>query len=266
MQFSTLSSTKQVFLVLSNKYTDQVAGLLNQVRKSSAHLGDTFLLYHNAANTLPKAFNKKDWFVFSDSILNDCQYIPISTKLVPGNNHFPLLDFYCKNPFYDYYWLIEDDVRFNGHWENLFNFFTTQGNQPDFISSHIRTFGEEPWWHWWNTLYHFHTYIPLYLRIRSFNPIYRISNAALDCIHHVLSTDKWRGHHEVLLPTMLSLEGLRIADFGGTGQFVPAGLTNRFYIDENVAANGVITTGTMRYRPLIDDLQISDKLYHPVKE
>lgn len=263
---SPVSTIKQAFLLLSNKYTPRISDLYSQIRKSSANLGDTFLLYHQTEPNLPAALCNKDIFPFSDRILTDLHYIPISPTLIPGNNHFPLLDFYQKNPFYDYYWFIEDDVRFNGPWEKLFNYFTQQFDQPDFISSHIKTFNEEPIWYWWDTLHHFNTYIPLYLRIRSFNPIYRISNAALNCIHYYLCADKWRGHHEVLLPTILLLEGLSIEDFGGTGQFVPPGRENRFYLDDNSNIFGGMNTGTMRYRPLIENLQHADKLYHPIKE
>jgi hypothetical protein len=257
---------KQAFLVLSNKYTSRIIDLCNEIRRSSAVLGDTFLLFHQKAPIASEALNNKDCFLFTDSVLTDLHYIPISTTLVPGNNHFPLLDFYRKNPHYDFYWFIEDDVRFNGAWEQFFNYFTRLNDQPDFISSHLRTYNEEPHWFWWNTLYHFNQYIPLFLRIRSFNPIYRISNAALNCIHYILYADKWRGHHEVLLPTMLMLEGLQIADFGGTGHFVPTGLENRFYLDDDADIHGEISAGTMRYRPLIDNLELADKLYHPVKK
>lgn len=260
------SSKKQAFLLLSNKCTSPVTRLYHQVKQATTGLGHTFLLYHQTSADLPDALNDINTISFCDNILSGLHYIPISHTLIPGNNHFPVLDFYLKNPSYDFYWFIEDDVRFNGPWEDLFNYFTNQPEQPDLISSHIRSFTEEPDWYWWNTLYHFNTNIPHRLRIRSFNPLYRISNAALSCIHYILGTDKWRGHHEVLLPTMLSLEGYRIADFGGTGQFVPAGQENKFYLDDNPDAQGMINTGTMRYRPLIDRLEHAGKIYHPVKE
>ena len=41
---------------------------------------------------------------------------------------------------------------------------------------------------------------------------------------------------------------------------------NKFYLDDNPDAQGMINTGTMRYRPLIDRLEHAGKIYHPVKE
>lgn len=257
---------KQVFLLLSNNHSTQVMIQYEQISRASAP-HDTYLVYHQTGVVLPDACKNINCFPFFNSILSDLNYTPISETLIPGSNHFPLLDFYLKNPDYDFYWFIEDDVRFNGQWETLFNYFTGSVRQPDFISCHIKMFSEDPHWFWWHTLRHPSIYIPLYLRIRSFNPIYRISNSALRFIHHSLSGDKWQGHHEVLLPTLLLLEGFDIADFGGTGQFVPAGLENRFYIDEESESHdGFLSTSTMRFRPVIDELKHAGKLYHPVKE
>lgn len=254
---------KQAFLLLSNNHTARVTNLYTQINRSCGHLGNAYLVYHQSGPSLPAELRNINCFPFFNSILTDLHYIPIKETLIPGSNHFPLLDFYLKNPDYDFYWYIEDDVRFNGQWETLFNYFTGSVRQPDFISCHIKTFSEDPDWYWWNTLNHISIYIPLYLRLQSFNPIYRISNSALRFIHHALSNEKWHGHHEVLLPTLLFLEGFDIADFGGTGQFVPAGLENRFYMDDELAHERL---STMRFRPVIAELKHAGKLYHPVKE
>lgn len=57
--------------------------------------------------------NIENLFVFTSDVLNELGYTPIEKgKLVPGSNHFPLLKFFKENQCYDYYWLVEDDVRF----------------------------------------------------------------------------------------------------------------------------------------------------------
>jgi hypothetical protein len=182
---------KQVFLLLSNKHTAPVIRLYREIGQSCRHLGNSYLVYHQTCASLPEELNDINCFPFFNSILSDLHYVPIADTLIPGSNHFPLADFYLKNPDYDFYWYIEDDVRFNGQWETLFNYFTGSVRQPDFISCHIQTFPEQPYWYWWETLYHSSIYIPLYLRVRSFYPIYRFSNAALRFIHQALSDDKW---------------------------------------------------------------------------
>ena len=82
-------------------------------------------------------------------------------------------------------------------------------------------------------------------RIRSFNPIYRISGKALAHIHRALS-EKWIGHHEVLLPTLLYHQGFRLLDFGGEGEFVADGGENLFYTSDRSNLSGSLGTGTMR--------------------
>ena len=75
-------------------------------------------------------------------------YTPIDQgKLVPGSNHFPLLKFFKENLGYDYYWLVEDDVRFSGEWRTFFDSFAF--NSSDFLSSFIETKAENPNWYWW---------------------------------------------------------------------------------------------------------------------
>lgn len=255
----------QAFILLTNKFSDPVMNLYHELQSSTIGLGDTFIAYHQTSAEIPDVIKHANYFIFTSDILERLNYTAIENTLIPGSNHFPLLDFYLKNPFYENYWYIENDVRFQGDWGHFFNYFSKEIMQPDFISCHLRNFQEEPDWRWWNTLKHRHSYIPLYLRIRSFNPIFRISNAALKFIHFALM-DKWQGHHEVLLPTLLYLEGFRIEDFGGTGRFVKCGQEDKFYITSKCGADGYLYTGTMRYRPVIESFKmVQNKLNHPVK-
>jgi hypothetical protein len=255
----------QAFLLLTNKHAVPIIGLYQELTTSTPGLGNTYLVYHQSSFHIPDVVQLANHYIFTNDILKELNYSPIASTLIPGSNHFPLLDFYQKHPSYDFYWLIEDDVRFSGDWRYFFDFFTNHAIQPHFLSSHIRTFQEQPEWHWWKTLRHIHYYIPPSLCIRSFNPIYRISNTALNCIHHML-TNKWQGHHEVLLPTLLYLEGFRIADFGGTGEFVQPGHEDQFYISGHCGKEGCLLTGTMRYRPAIQPSEnLKNKLYHPIK-
>ena len=254
---------QQAFILLTNKHSAPVMELFQHIHSSSQTLGDAYLAYHQTTEDIPNAIKQVRHFAFTDDVLTRLDYDAIDDE-VYTNTHFGLMDFYLKNPSYDYYWYIEDDVKFNGDWNCLFNFFTEYYIQPDFISSHLSTFQESPKWYWWASLYHPYNNIPLYLRVRSFNPIIRISNAALRCIHNVLK-DKWQGHHEVLLSTFLLLEGFHIADFGGRGPFVMPGQEDQFYVPDDTPDG--INTGTMRFRPAIkpSEIKIENKLYHPVK-
>ena len=75
-------------------------------------------------------------------------------------------------------------MRFSGDWGNLFS--CVEDLTADFISSHMQRAPLVPNWPWWDTLAHPYKVIPFEERIRSFNPIYRISNEALKLINKVL--------------------------------------------------------------------------------
>jgi len=42
------------------------------------------------------------------------------------NVHLGLMDFYVCHPEYDFYWLVEFDVRYTGNWAVFFNSFGTE--------------------------------------------------------------------------------------------------------------------------------------------
>ena len=239
--------------------------LYKKIHIASGDTGDVYVLYHMDEKGLPAQIKELKHMPFSNDIISKLNYFPIGFNLIPGNNHFPLLQFYFKAPkVYNYYWCIEEDVRFSGNWQYFFNSFSSINK--DFISCHIRLSREEPLWHWWPSLAHPYTAIPFEERIRSFNPIYRISSEALGFIHEALLSH-WCGHHEVLFPTLLSQEGFEIMDFGGEGHFVPSEFVNKFYIPNTTNKHGALRDGSMRWRPIFEDIgNEKNKLYHPVKD
>lgn len=254
---------KQAFVLLTNKHSYEVINLYETLLNATKTLGETFIVYHHTTAAIPDEIRKTRYHAFTNDILTNLNYKPIANRLIPGSCHFPLLDFYLQHPHFDYYWFTEDDVTFNGSWKHLFDLYSN--NMSDFIACHIRTHSEEPNWHWWDSLSHPDKFIPKKLRLRCFNPFFRISNAALNFIHYA-QTNNWQGHNEVLFPTLLFLEGYQINDFGGNGQFVLKDMENKIYVDAHAGINGYLASGTMRYRPPITDQElIFNKLHHPFK-
>src|SRR5699024_9313052 len=99
-------------------------------------------------------------------------------------------------------------------------------------------------------------------RIRSFNPIYRISREAVKFLERAFMSG-WKGHYETTFPTLLYHNGFQLLDFGGDGDF--ANQRNNFYISRNTR-RGELYTGTMRYRPAMEAAGFrKNMLYHPVK-
>jgi hypothetical protein len=246
-----ISTKKQAILILSDKSSEWIIQNYNKIKGSVSEDYDVFFLYHQRNNYSPDEVKNINHFVFTDEILSELKYKPLTNSLIPGSNHFPLLKFYLQNPHYDYYWNIEDDVCFQGNWSNLFDAFVDY--EADFISSQIASFDELPNWYWWFSLNSNGQDIPMKNKVRSFNPIYRLSNRALALLDHSLQNG-WSGHHEVVIPTLLFHNNLKISDFGGVGSFVPKGNENKFYNDES-----------MSYLP-IEMGVVENQLYHPIKE
>jgi len=256
-------NTSVVFLVLTDNLSDTVINHYREIAKSIKNVGPTVLLFHQSDKNVKFHAPGVDLYCFDDEVLTDLNYLPIGKQLVPGNNHFPLLKYYLEYPDFEYYWLIENDVRFIGDWNFFFDSFGKLTH--DFISSHIRDYPQEPDWYWWDS-FRSDGQVPGHSNyVRSFNPIYRISNAALKCVHNLL-IDGWQGHHEVLIPTILKYLNYKILDFGGNGPYVMKDFYERFYVDCTENDQGILDTGSMRWRPVINkDELILNKLFHPCK-
>lgn len=244
---------KQAVLYLTNKSNEWTLSAFHALEQSLQGKADVYFAYHQQGDVLPVSLqNIENLFVFTSDVLNELGYTPIEKgKLVPGSNHFPLLKFFKENQCYDYYWLVEDDVRFSGDWKDFFDSFAS--STSDFLSSVIETKAENPNWYWWTSLKAGNEVIVEEKLLKSFNPIYRLSRQALACIDAYLRIG-WMGHHEVLLPTLLYNKGFLVEDFGGEGTFVRPENNAKFYDDTS-----------MRIAPVLPDDR-KNYLFHPVKE
>lgn len=253
---------KQAFLLLTNQINIANYKLYNDLKDALNGSGEVFVLFHQSEPMLPKLLNSCNFYSFSYDSLSTLKYISIESSLIPGSNHFPVLEFFLNNRNYSHYWCIEDDVRFNGKWEYFFN--TVTRLSADFISCHIARYQNNSKWTWWNAIYIPNGDLFLNDRIQSFNPIYRISHEALYFIHCSLINGCF-GHHEVLIPTLLHRAGYLLRDFGGEGEFADPDFKNLFYCDEEIE-NELEITSTVRWRPIMSQTGcIMNKLYHPVK-
>jgi hypothetical protein len=232
---------------------------------SAIEFVDAWILSDSRNPSLPELRRKYPaCHVFSLSSLFDLPYSRISTGNLQGHGHFPPLEFYLEHPEYDGYWIIEYDVRYTGCWADLLARY--EAFPHDLIASHIRTFAEEPDWFWWDSFGHAELPIAPEFRIRSFNVIYRISSRALRFLDSELRKG-WRGHHEVLIATLLHRNGYGLLDFGGDGAFARPEFRNMAYISsagsDGSLSNGV---GTICYRPVREEPgPWANKLYHPIK-
>jgi hypothetical protein len=247
----TSSADRQAFLIVTPQLSKPVLKLYHQLQKATAGLGDVFILYHSQDGAPPVPDGPLNIDVFTNDVLTNMGYTAIKKTLVPGSNHFPVLNFYLKHPEYKYYWCIEDDVTFNGKWKDFFSTVSptlTYG----FISSHIRSYSDIPRWYWWDSLTTPDSSLEKKELLHSFNPIYRISDIALNYLDLSLKNG-CAGHHEVLMPSILRKAGFTIADFGNKENNITPCLS-------------LCTLRSMRWKPvfLVPGTR-KNTLYHPVK-
>ena len=242
----------QAILLLSNKSSEFVVSNFKKISESVQNYDDTVFVYHQNDNYIPDNIKSLNHYVFTNNIFDELDYIPLEKySLLPGCDHFPLFKFYLEHPNYDYYWHIEDDVRFQGDWKYLFDSFSDCN--ADFIACNIQTNHENPDWYWWFSLKYQGETVSNEIKVRSFNAVRRISNRALAFLHKSM-LEGWSGHHEVLMATLLHNNGFKMSDFGGEGSFVPKGQENRFY-----------TVESMSHLP-IEMGFVENRIYHPIKE
>lgn len=205
---------------------------------------DVFLLYD--ATHCPIETDSPHVFIVSEADARKTTY-PFINFWYHGD--YPLLLFYKHRPEYEYYWMIDHDVRFTGCWRTLFDSIP----QSDFAGTDVARYHSSKDWFWWREK----DYIPLddRLRVKAFFPVVRFSNRALNLL------DRHRGKGangflEWAPTTILNSENYSIIDLGDHGEFTPSSCRGHFYSPD-----------TFKWRPVMEQAgQAPDWLYHPVRE
>jgi hypothetical protein len=178
-----------------------------------------------------------------------------------GHTDLPILNFWANNDQYDYYWVIEHDVRFTGNWLGLLDHFNS--SEADLLATSLMAQELCPDWPRWKTLELPGGNTEAVPLLRGFFPIYRISNRALALLHRECLAGAC-GHYECLMPTLLNRGGLLLEDIGGDGPFTRPENINRFY--RNTPSDLALIPGTFVFRPERSEPgDEPDTLWHPVK-
>ena len=251
------------FVVISHIFNRSIAREYEKIARAVEDLGEAWFIFQGERDQFQGIQPVKNLFIVSRQNMLDLGFPMIGPEIYPGSTHFPLFNFLISKHDFDHYWLIEYDVRFSGDWRYFFQECTSL--QEDFLSPHLYYWQEEPAWYLWDSLTHPEKTIPLERRLRCFHPVMRISRQALQALMKT-HQEGWRGHGELLIPTLLHEQGFTMADFGGTGSFVPPGWENKFYASASPDPGGKLEKGTFRFRPsFIRAGREKNKLYHPVK-
>ncbi|MBN9132066.1 MAG: hypothetical protein J0H48_01695 [Nitrosospira multiformis] len=238
---------------------------LNKLREEVPPNHDVFFYYDEtrlsqaqAARIAPAlGHGSHDWHQYKRA----CHYFP---GKIPGNEDGMLLSAFHRLPGYDNYWYLEYDVVYSGHWGSFFADFVD--NSADMLSTSIARHDQIPEWPLWKSLeLPDAVALPRQEWLRSFNPILRLSRAALEILAEEYRQNAWAGHSEGVMSTVLAYRGLQIEDFGGEGEFVPDGRENRYY--RNNRLDKSLNPGTFVFRPPMEAPGSEPNvLWHPVKD
>ena len=247
---------------MTHIYSNEIYEEFKKIQRATGTLGECILLYQQKTGIpIDRRFLDFPHYILTDpdlTGLSDAPYFADSPECLKPDR--ALIKF-SRDRKFSYYWLIEYDVRFSGDWEYFFRYFS--GSAEDFLTSHIRSYAQEPDWFFWR-VDHFDEKTDLAKALRSFNPIFRISYPALEYVYRMYLKG-WTGIYEATIPTLLFHGNFTLRDFGGTGDFVLPQDINRFYLD---SSGCMLSDGkTMRYRPPHGSLSgyPENKLIHPVK-
>jgi hypothetical protein len=119
-----------------------------------------------------------------------------------------MIDYYLRNPQYDFYWRIEYDVRFGGDWSVFFRYFLD--NKADLLGTYIRAYKDDPHWYWWNEI---NFKVDQDFLRGMFFPVVRFSKRSLAFLDQKYREGA-RGYCEIIVPTLLDMESMNIKDIG----------------------------------------------------
>lgn len=213
-----------------------------------------------------------DYTIYRKADLSALPY-PRKTKThdwtdTTGGNDLPALAFFRDNPHYDFYWLIEYDVRYTGSWRDLFT--ELRASDADLLATTIQDYEDNPGWWWWQTL------VDIPSRrldlLRAFLPFCRVSKRGMTAIDHWYC-DGGDGHYEATWPSVCRTFGLKIEDVGGVGRYTPRERRGKHY--SNSPKSTTLSPGTFVFRPPFKHTRVAadglkrlgrPMLWHPVKD
>lgn len=178
-----------------------------------------------------------------------------------------ILRFFRDRPDFEYYWIIEFDVRYTGDWRTIFRDLAR--SDADLLCAHVRTFEQGSDWMHWGSFSTGGAALNREDLLRGFLPFCRVSNKLMRAIDDRCQRG-WTGHYEALWPTICKAIGGRIEEIGGVGPAVPAERVGKYYHSAEPMAGLFLSNfcAWPAFKASNDFMAVSppDMLWHPVKE
>lgn len=256
------TSQRQVLIFLCHRTEPEFIARFKAIESAFKPQGDAFFVFDNSDTELPPSIKALRHATFTKTSLNALGYPRLHDGFYPGHTHFPMLDFAIKHPSYSYYWVVEYDVRLTCPW-GIF-FWLLRHSHADFIATHLRRFQEQQAWYWWPSFSHPEESVDLKTCIRFFGPISRMSREAVQLVDSKLKSG-WKGHQEVVIPTLIAAAGLQLQDLA-SGSYFGCHTKWSWYTYQKADRAGYLAKSSMRFLPPMESLGLRPfTLYHPIK-
>ncbi len=118
---SNRGAARQVVLYLTHFMDDHVLAEFTRLRAEAGSLADVVLLFNTSDRaTVPAAVLTLPHHITVESELTRHPF-PAKHKesFYQNNIDLPPIDFRLSHADYDYYWVVEHDVRYTGNWKTL---------------------------------------------------------------------------------------------------------------------------------------------------
>lgn len=253
---------KKTILFMSHFVNDILVERYQKLVNEAPSDYDVYWMLQYENNSEEKLPDNIKFETFTLKNIDDLGYYIYGNHLYHNVNFIPQL-FYNRHPEYEYYWNIEYDVIYTGDWSIILKSF--EKSNSDMIACHVEKYSEKNAdWSWWRDFDLNEQRFRKQDCLKSFNPIYRMSNRAFVYLDQQFKIAN-PAYFETTIPTLLYNNNFILEDFGGTGEFVHKNNYNRFYIQ-----GADVNNGTMRFLPRFLDEEISylgtkNILFHPVK-
>ncbi len=169
---------------------------------------------------------------------------------------------------YDRFWLVEYDVDYSGDWATFFGAIATY--EGDLLTTRLRPLSSDP------TFYYARIYEQTQAApddpLIAFMPISRLSRRLIENYRQCLQQPGWRGHFEMVLPSIARANGLSVAEIGGNDALTPPERRGLHYDGSFADLQAVNTTHAFRppraFRYFVQSprrFRRPDHIYHPIK-
>jgi hypothetical protein len=194
------------------------------------------------------------------------QLANVDWKTLRKNPDLAIMRFFHGNPDFDYYWILEYDVRYTGDWGEFLDELC--GSSADLLCAHFSSLRQSPDWVHWGSFSSADVNVVAADMVRAFLPFTRLSKEMMRAIDE-RCRNGWTGHPEVLWPTIAKTSGLQIEEIGGLGPSVPSNRRGKYY--HSATAPSGIFFSTFAAWPIysgknaFQETSPKDILWHPVK-